>query len=737
MLRPLQSGVVAGNTLGGKSASDRRQKQNWVVVTTINYPTDTLKLLATAADWQVVVVADKKTPEDWALENVIMLSIKQQEALKYTMMDLLPFNHYGRKNIGYLYAIEHGATQVYETDDDNELIAKQPLKLPTFEGLQYYVYNATGVCNPYQFYGFPNIWPRGYPLSEVKAYPCNAFMSSRAKPLVLQGLANLDPDVDAIYRLTQPLNVHFRADLPAVVLPDTVVCPWNSQNTLFARDALWGLLIPITTTFRVCDIWRSYWVQRLLWEIDGNVAFGPPTVEQLRNAHNLMRDFADEEPLYSQAGNLVALLNAWVPPTGSTLPEMMIALAQKMADEKMWEQGDVELMSAWVTDLKSSGYVFPALRDSQSGDKRHQHSTNSASPGERMDSTQIGTSLRTPLHWQRYNGIVAVVMMSADPSGWKDTYELLHEAYTPIFGRIVFAGPHASPKGLPSALDWVSCPNGRQHQYSCLANVLQEYPAPSSGGYLVLADDIMINHCQIQHLNQSKIWFPHSLEPIHEDLRRWEHEQASPGGPATQHALFTGHAGNLLAAMQDLIEGKSLRHFTSVIKHKLGDEVSQVHFGGAYTDTFYIPAQYSMQLLLGLTTFADHDVHHALAVPAALGLLSEDASEYQVLKPLNIHEERSRDPNKILKASLITDGFPHQAFSLHAQVLDWRSTDLRKAFWAWWTMGSCQNSPGIDESWKGLSGITALARESSMFAGNGQFWAVSEQQKLYTHPVKL
>ena len=39
------------------------------------------------------------------------------------------------------------------------------------------------------------------------------------------------------------------------------MCPWNSQNTLFERDALWGLLIPVTTTFRVCDIWRSYWVQ--------------------------------------------------------------------------------------------------------------------------------------------------------------------------------------------------------------------------------------------------------------------------------------------------------------------------------------------------------------------------------------------------------------------------------------------------------------------------------------------
>ena len=73
-----------------------------------------------------------------------------------------------------------------------------------------------------------------------------------------------------------------------------------------------------------------------------------------------------------------------------------------------------------------------------------------------------------------------------------------------------------------------------------------------------------------------QIWFPHSLEPVHEDMRRWKHEQASPEGPATQHTLYTNHAGNLLAAMQDLAKGKSLSHFTSVITHKLGSEVGQV-----------------------------------------------------------------------------------------------------------------------------------------------------------------
>ncbi len=60
----------------------------------------------------------------------------------------------------------------------------------------------------------------------------------------------MDPDVDAIYRLTQPLGIAFDSHVPMVVFPRGVMAPFNSQNTLFARDALWGLLIPVTTTFR-------------------------------------------------------------------------------------------------------------------------------------------------------------------------------------------------------------------------------------------------------------------------------------------------------------------------------------------------------------------------------------------------------------------------------------------------------------------------------------------------------
>jgi hypothetical protein len=57
------------------------------------------------------------------------------------------------------------------------------------------------------------------------------------------------------------MGINFQKNIPAVVLPEGVMCPFNSQNTLFHHDALWGMLIPITTSFRVCDIWRGYWVQ--------------------------------------------------------------------------------------------------------------------------------------------------------------------------------------------------------------------------------------------------------------------------------------------------------------------------------------------------------------------------------------------------------------------------------------------------------------------------------------------
>ncbi len=69
-------------------------------------------------------------------------------------------------------------------------------------------------------------------------------------------------------------------------------------------------------------------LQRLLWEIEGNLAFTAPTVNQFRNVHTLMRDFLDEDDLYKRAGALVQFLIDWRPSAGADLPIMMEELAQ-------------------------------------------------------------------------------------------------------------------------------------------------------------------------------------------------------------------------------------------------------------------------------------------------------------------------------------------------------------------------------------------------------------------------
>lgn len=73
------------------------------MVTTVNYPTETMKLLAAAPGWKVVVVADLKTPKDWALDNVIMLDMDAQKSLGYSIGPLLPDNHYGCASLYFVW----------------------------------------------------------------------------------------------------------------------------------------------------------------------------------------------------------------------------------------------------------------------------------------------------------------------------------------------------------------------------------------------------------------------------------------------------------------------------------------------------------------------------------------------------------------------------------------------------------------------------------------------------------
>lgn len=268
---------------------------HWIAITTIAAPTVAVEEFAAMArrrGWGVSVAGDTKTPADFAEDGVDYLSIDRQKALFGAYSDATPVRHYARKNFAYLHAIANGAEVIVESDDDNR-------PYPSFgtdieKTVQGRLLGGGDWVNAYRYFTDDQlIWPRGLPLDRIHDLGTATPGHSVDCP-IQQFLADSDPDVDAIYRLLfrEPFNFD-KAAQPAI-LANGSYCPFNSQNTIIHADAFELLYLPAFVSFRMTDIWRSFVAQRILWEQGKSVSFHAPSVFQERNAHNLMRDFADE-----------------------------------------------------------------------------------------------------------------------------------------------------------------------------------------------------------------------------------------------------------------------------------------------------------------------------------------------------------------------------------------------------------------------------------------------------------
>lgn len=118
LFRAVRSRAYAGPRLFTKVAPVRpkpkkpiqthgKQCKNWAVTTTIFPPTKTVNQIAALPDWCLVIAGDKKTPHAYNVSGAaVYLSPEHQEKLGFKTSGLLRWNHFGRKNLGFLYAIQ-------------------------------------------------------------------------------------------------------------------------------------------------------------------------------------------------------------------------------------------------------------------------------------------------------------------------------------------------------------------------------------------------------------------------------------------------------------------------------------------------------------------------------------------------------------------------------------------------------------------------------------------------------
>jgi hypothetical protein len=323
---------------------------NYIVMTSIHYPTAAVRSFSSLKDTRLIVVGDKKTPSDWSCENVLFLPVGKQDQIGRHLHNVLPYNHYCRKMLGYLHAMEMNARGIIDVDDDNH--PKPGFSFPAFEGKYDKVPKNQGFINIYQYFTDQKIWPRGLPLRSInKNYElCNGTTVLDCKVGVWQGLADGRPDVDAIYCLVDDRPCTF-AERPPIVLSEGTFSPFNTQNTIIRKELFPLMYLPAHVTFRFTDILRGLIAQPIMWLYGFHLGFSEATVTHERNPHDYFNDFLSEIPMYQHTERVVEIAEKVVCRKYSPSENLFITY-EALVNAGIADKLEMTVLAAWIKDIE-------------------------------------------------------------------------------------------------------------------------------------------------------------------------------------------------------------------------------------------------------------------------------------------------------------------------------------------------------------------------------------------------
>jgi len=345
----------------------------WAVCTTKGTPTQAiLDFVKQEVDWAIVIVGEEDSPHFPVTgKNTFYLGAAEQRALGQEHKEifrLLPSKHSGRKNVGYLYAIMHGAALIWDFEDDNYLKGGVFPDVPAAATIKEVVFDDDcPAFNPLPLVlgaaEATAMWPRGYPLTLIKS-SCEhkVTVGDVSRIGVFQSLADSVPDIDSVCWLTHdtPIKKGEQTDESTYALPKGTLSPYNAMSTLVTKPAFWSLLLPISVHSSVSDIWRSYIAQRLLWDAGLQIAFTPPLVDRNPLHHDYVVGIEEERPFISKSLKLLKYLHAWKgqsPALAGRFEELMVGLYEN----GFIDLNDVYLAQEWIAVLGRVGYELPPV----------------------------------------------------------------------------------------------------------------------------------------------------------------------------------------------------------------------------------------------------------------------------------------------------------------------------------------------------------------------------------------
>jgi hypothetical protein len=290
-------------------------------------------LIAPQQNMSLIFIGDQQQTNLSTKLNIIFLSNE--------LRTKLTFRSTNTKLIAYLLAIQYGARFIYEYNPNISFHYHKTVQHVAFRRQRSPFINihATFTAN------FTH-HSSGLPKDELTNITQDGWSSIRT----------IDHDQETIHPLIQqqiPLYYHHKSSVvnhPPVAIEPFTFAPFTNKNILFTYDAFWGLVLSESKS----EIWRSWWVQRLLWDIGGHVIFASTT-----HHTNTEEDIKED----ANVGKLVRFLTTWKSTKG-TLVERIEHLVNDMTEEGFCHANDLKVIRAWIDDLQEMKYIFPSIKSS-------------------------------------------------------------------------------------------------------------------------------------------------------------------------------------------------------------------------------------------------------------------------------------------------------------------------------------------------------------------------------------
>ena len=618
------------------------KSNKWIIVNAFNPPNQSiLNLLEKLKNWKIVVISNNiKIDKKWKSLNfpkLLYLSLAKQNNLGYNIIKYLNFNSsFARKNIGYLYAIQHGAKEIFEMDEN--------IIIPNIKNLNidykkykicYGIRKDSSMINPYSHFKKSNInmWPRGFRLSDIGKDISNKFYilnpnNLLLKPLIYQGIIDGFPDIDSIFLQTKIVNsfekIEFINNYPLIYLPGNYI-PINSKNTKYLYDIFPFLPLPITVNERISDIWRGFIMQYFAWRYNGCVIYhiSKNYIEEnnlVLHSHSL---FYKEKNLFFNIDKFIDILNINSNLGINNPIDLLYKIINDLIVSKLLGKNEINFYKAFFKDLSNVGYSFSSTFINKISYKYKKYINvysefNYYLPSELISITNNKSNnyIKTINHYNSMNKYLNILLIINYNHG---NYEQLNYYISNLYKSYIPNYIFITPKEINSTNNIISCKESYHGLYSyiCLEKIYKKYP--NFKGYLFVNDDDFMKIWELDNLNYEIPWF----YLFHFIKKKWSHYDKCR---KIYKILF-----------------KNIKWKLNLIKF-----LGYFNIPVVVSDFYYIPNKIFSHFCQILKTMYKSKIFLECAIPTTMGIIK--SKEYQLIyfKPF-YREERKKIINYLKK----------------------------------------------------------------------------------------